>query len=155
MAMTATQTASTTSTRRDPRTVLPVLWVFAVLNYLYCDVLGLMHAPDLQGFLVGEVGGMSITTGFLLGAGVLMEIPIAMVLVSRLAPRRVARPANLVAGAVMTLVQLGSFGFGSDPTPHYVFFSVVEVAATVAAVVIAWGWRSESAAREGSVVGAA
>ena len=107
MAMTATQTVSETSTRRDPRTVLPVLWVFAVLNYLYCDVLGLMHAPDLQGFLDGEVGGMSITTGFLLGAGVLMEIPIAMVLVSRLAPRRVARPATIVAGALMTLGPAG------------------------------------------------
>ncbi len=154
MAMTATQTVSETSTRRDPRTVLPVLWVFAVLNYLYCDVLGLMHAPDLQGFLDGEVGGMSITTGFLLGAGALMEIPIAMVLVSRLAPRRVARPATIVAGVLMTSVQLGSLGFGSDVTPHYLFFSAVEVAATVAVAAIAWAWRSEGPAREGSLVSA-
>ena len=56
MTMTATQDVSETSTRRDPRAVLPALWVFAVLNYLYCDVLGLMHAPDLQGFLDGAVG---------------------------------------------------------------------------------------------------
>lgn len=154
MAMTAPQTVSETITRRDPRTVLPVLWVFAVLNYLYCDVLGLMHAPDLQGFLNGEVGGMSITTGFLLGAGVLMEIPIAMVLVSRLAPRRAARPASIVAGALMTVVQLGSLGFGSDVTPHYLFFSAVEVTATIAVVVVAWSWRSEVVADKGSLVSA-
>lgn len=155
MTMTATRTTSETISRRNPRTVLPVLWVFAVLNYLYCDLLGLMHAPDLQGFLDGEVGGMAITPGFLLGAGVLMEIPIAMVLVSRLAPRRVARPATIVAGALMTLVQLGSLGFGSDPTPHYLFFSAVEVTATVAIVAIAWAWRSEGSVRDGSLVAAA
>jgi Family of unknown function (DUF6326) len=147
MAMTATETASETRTHRDPRLVLPVLWVFAVLNYLYCDVLGLMHAPELQGILDGAVGGVEMTTGFLLGAGVLMEIPIAMVLVARLAPDRVARPASIVAGAVMTLVQLGSLGFGSDVTPHYLFFSAVEVSATVAIVRIAWTWRSEAASR--------
>ncbi len=147
MTMTATETQPETSTRRDPRAVLPTLWVFAVLNYLYCDVLGLMHAPELQGFLDGTAGGLEITTGFLLGAGVLMEIPIAMVLVSRLAPRRVARPAGIVAGALMTLVQLGSLGFGSEVTPHYFFFSAVEVAATVAVVAIAWRWRSEVSSR--------
>jgi hypothetical protein len=147
MTMTATETTSETSTRRDPRVVLPTLWVFAVLNYLYCDVLGLMHAPELQGFLDGAAGGMQITTSFLLAAGALMEIPIAMVLVSRLAPHRVARPANIVAGAVMTLVQLGSLGVGSDVTPHYLFFSAVEVSATVSIVWIAATWRSEAASR--------
>ena len=79
-----------------------------------------------------------------------MEVPIAMVLVTRLAPRRVARPASIVAGTLMTLVQLGSLGFGSDVTPHYLFFSAVEVSATVAVVVIAWTWRPEGAVRNAS-----
>ena len=73
--------------------------------------------------------------------------PIAMVLVARLAPRRVARPADVVAGALMALVQVGSLGFGSDVTPHYLFFSAIEVAATVAIVRIAWTWPSDSASR--------
>jgi hypothetical protein len=128
----------------DPRAVVPTLWIFVMLNYLYCDLIGLMHAPDLRGFLEGEVGGLQITTGFLLGAGVLMEIPMLMVVVSRLAPHAVARWASVAAGALMTLVQVGSLTLG-DNTPHYWFFSAVEITTTL---VITWyaatRWRREA-----------
>lgn len=147
MTSTLSETATSTRTAHDPRVVLQSVWVVAVLNYLFCDLLGLMHAPDLQGFLDGEVGGIAITTGFLLGAGLLMEIPIAMVLVSRLAPYRIARPAGIVAGTVMTLVQVASLGFGSEVTPHYAFFSLIEVSATVVIVWRAWTWRLDGASR--------
>src|SRR3954451_17256148 len=105
MAVTTAQPAASIQTRRDPRVVLQSVWIVAILSYLYCDVLTLMHAEDLRALLTGEVGGMRITEGFLFGAAVLMQIPIAMVLVSRLAPHRVARPACLAAGLVMTAVQ--------------------------------------------------
>jgi len=32
------------------------LWIFALFNYLYADVIGLMKAENLQGFLTGYVG---------------------------------------------------------------------------------------------------
>ena len=145
--MTAPTATATTEApvrlRRDTRVVLQSVWIFAVLNYLYCDLLGLMHAPDLQAYLDGNIGGIEVTTGFLLGAGVLMEMPILMVLVSRLARRRVARIASIAAGSLMTLVQLASLGFGSETTPHYYFFSLVEVSATAFIVWTAWQWRTE------------
>jgi uncharacterized protein DUF6326 len=31
------------------RTTLSTLWIFATLNYLYCDVVPLMHPNLLQG----------------------------------------------------------------------------------------------------------
>lgn len=134
-------TAPRTEAPPDPRAVLQSVWVFAMLNYLYCDVVTLMHREDLQGFLAGEVGGIRITEGFLLGAGILMEVPIAMVLVSRLAPARVARTANIAAGALMTLVQASSLLMGG-PTSFYLFFSVVEISATAFVVYYAWRWRT-------------
>jgi hypothetical protein len=125
---------------RDRRMPLSTLWIFVTLNYLYCDVLGLMDADSLRGFLQGTVSGMEITPTFLVGAGVLMEIPMAMVLLSRVLPYAANRRANVAAGALMTVVQIGSLLVGSGPAAFYVFFSVVEVATTAFVVWYAWTW---------------
>jgi hypothetical protein len=127
------------------RALLSTMWIFAVLNYLYCDVLGLMDPNLLQQYLGGAVGGVVVTQGFLLGAGVLMEISMAMVLLSRVLQYRPNRWANVIAGVITTLVQIGSMFFGASPTLYYIFFSVVEIATTAAIVYLAWTWRSPEA----------
>lgn len=124
---------------KDRRVWLSTLWIFAMFNYLYCDIVGLMDSGLLRQFLAGQVGGMEIGQGFLLGASVLMEIPIAMIVASRLLGRRANRLANIVAGSVMTVVQSASLLAGS-PTGYYVFFSVLEISCTVLIVRIAWTW---------------
>ena len=40
----------------DMRVKLSTLWTFAMFNYLYADVIGLMKAENLQAFLTGMVG---------------------------------------------------------------------------------------------------
>jgi hypothetical protein len=120
---------------------LAAAWIFVILNYLYCDIVGLMDAELLRQYLGGEVGGMTIDGGFLLGASVLMEIPIGMVLVSRVAGFRVNRAANIAAGTVMTAVQAATLFLGA-PTAYYVFFSVIEIACTAGIVRCAWTWRA-------------
>lgn len=115
---------------------LSTLWTFATLNYLYCDVVSLMDSSKLRGFLSGSVAGMDITQQFLLAAGALVEVPMAMVLVSRLASGRTNVLANIVAGAFMTVVQLATLLAGK-PTPYYVFFSAIEIATTAAIVAVA------------------
>ena len=122
------------------RSKLSTLWVFATLNYLYCDVVTLMDRNLLKQFLAGNVGGMDVSQGFLLAAGVLVEIPISMVLLSRLLDRPANRWANVVAGAVMTVVQLASL-FVGKPDPYYLFFSAIEIATTAAIVWLAWKWK--------------
>ena len=122
------------------RAKLTVLWVFATLNYLYCDVLALMNPELLRGYLAGSVNGIAITQGFLLAAGVLVEIPMAMVLAGWILAPRWSRRANLLAGATMTAVQLVSLVVGR-PAPYYVFFSAIEIATTAAIVWLAWRWR--------------
>lgn len=131
--------------RIGPRTVVSSLWLFVVLNYLYCDVFGLFWAEDLNALLSGEIGGLHITQGFLLGMSVLMTIPMGSVLASRIAPHRVARWSSVAAGVVMTLVQAASLGVGSAPTLHYGYFSIIEIATTAT---IAWyaatRWRVDA-----------
>jgi len=131
--------------RIGPRAVVASLWLFAILNYLYCDVLSLMYPPDLRGYVAGDVGGIHINQAFLLAAAVLMTIPMSSVLVARIAPHRLARWWSIVAGAIMTIVQVGTLGMGSDVTAHYAYFSVIEVASTVAIVwVAARRWKLDA-----------
>ena len=113
------------ATTMDRKVLLSTIWIFAALNYLYCDVVSLMNSELLRQYLTGTVDGMEFTQGFLLGAAILVEIPIAMVLLSRVLKYRVNRWANIIAAVIMTLVQTASL-FAGTPAMYYVFFSVLE-----------------------------
>jgi hypothetical protein len=119
--------------------ILSTLWIFVTLNYLYCDVLGLTDHVQLRQYLTGTVNGIEMTPGFILGAGILMEIPIAMVFLARVLRYRANRWANVVAGAIMTVVQVGTLFLGST-TVYYGFFSVIEIAAAGFIAWYAWTW---------------
>ena len=123
------------------KTRLSTLWIFATLNYLYCDLISLMDHDLLKQYLAGKVGGVDVSQGFLLGAAVLVEIPMAMVLLTQLLNPRPNRWANIVAGAFMTVVQAATL-FVRVPAAYYVFCSVIEITATAAVVWLAWRWTS-------------
>lgn len=129
----------------DRRRLLSALWLFAILNYLYCDVLSLMDSEVLRQVLTGSVDGMEMTPGFLLAASVLMEIPIAMTILARFLAHPANRWANLVAGAIMTVVQAVSLTVGS-PTVYYAFFSVIEMATTASIFWLALRWQAPNGA---------
>ncbi len=123
----------------DQRIVLSTLWVFVTLNYLYCDLMGLMDANLLKQYLTGTVAGMEINEGFLLGAAILMEIPIVMVLLSRILKQEANRWTNIVAGLIKTVVMIATL-FVGVPTLYYIFFAVIEIATTSFIVWYAWSW---------------
>ena len=133
------------------KALLSTLWIFAMLNYLYCDVMSLMDSEFLKQYLTGNVGGIHITQGFLLGAAVLMEIPTAMVLLSRVLEYKANRWANIIAGFIMTVVQSSTLFFGSSPTIYYIFFSILEIACTALIVWFAWKWASSEGHLENKV----
>lgn len=125
------------------RTLVAALWLTVVLFYIYCDILGFYNPEDLQAILSGNIGGIELNSTFALMAGILMTIPMSMVLLSRIAPHRVARWGTVVAGVVMTVVQVGSLTIG-DTTPMYAYFSVIEISITgFLAYYAAFRWRTE------------
>jgi Family of unknown function (DUF6326) len=140
-----------TTEMKDKKAILSTLWIFAMLNYLYCDVMSLMDPAFLKQYLTGNVGGVQITQGFLLGAAVLMEIPTAMVLLSRVWRYKANRWANIIAGSIMTVVQLSTLFFGSSPTLYYLFFSTLEIACTALIVWFAWKWANVEGHLENNV----
>jgi hypothetical protein len=123
----------------DTKVLLSTLWLFTLLNYLYCDLLGLMDPNLLRQYLSGTVNGMHINQGFLLSAAILMEIPIVLVLLSRILKYKVNRLVNLIGGIFMTLVQVATLFIG-DSTNYYFFFSIIEISTTILIVWTAWKW---------------
>jgi len=133
----------------DIRERLSLLWLFALLNYLYADVLALFA------FIGSPNTAPHLPQWALLGSAVLMEIPIAMILACRFLPFRVNRLANIVAGAFLTLVNgfltfVLPFTNGDfrDPIfPAYVFFATIETVATLLIVWKAWTWSEVETVR--------
>ena len=120
---------------------LSLLWIFALLNYLYADVLALFA------FVGSPNSAPHLPQWALLGSAVLMEMPIAMILASRLLPFRVNRLANIIAGGVMTLtngfltfVLPLTNGDFREPVPAYVFFGTIETVCTSVIIWQAWTW---------------
>jgi hypothetical protein len=128
----------------DRRVILSTLWIFAVLNYLYADMMTLFFQPALQPqawkeLQAGFVGSIQITQGFALIAAVLMETAIAMVLLSRVLGFRANRWANIGAGLLHTAAVSWSLSEGAIDL-FYGFFATVEIACTLFIVWYAWTW---------------
>ncbi len=128
------------TSKTDNRIILSTLWIFVTLNYLYCDVIGLMDSNLLKQFLTGTVEGMEISQEFLLMAGILMELPIAMVLLSRILKYKSNRIANITIGLIKTVVMILTLFIGK-PTSYYLFFAIIELFTTTFIVIYAWKWK--------------
>ena len=124
----------------DMNVKLSTLWITASLSYLYCDVISLMDPELLRQYLKGNLNGLALTPGFLLGAAILISIPIAMVLLSRVLSYRANRWANIAAATFMTAVQTLTL-FVGVPALYYLYLSIIEITCTVLIVGYAWKWR--------------
>src|SRR5512142_59931 len=119
-----------TTEREDKKVRLSILWIFAMLNYLYADVYGLYFNPVLkkeltQELLAGYVGSIQITEGFVLVTALLMETAIAMVLLSRILTYGANRWVNILAGAFHTAFVFWSLFGTVAPTLFYAFFATI------------------------------
>jgi len=121
------------------QTRLSIFWVFIMFNMVFADIFSFMYPGVLKEVLTGHAGGVHITPGFLLGAAVVTEIPIVMIVLSRVLKHRANRWANIVAG-VITIVYV--VGGGSLNQLHYIFFAAMEVACALLIVWYAWKWRN-------------
>lgn len=127
---------------QDPMSMLmSKIWVFLSLNYILCDLLSNMEMSVLQMLLEGNIGGVAMTEGMLLFAGISLEIPFLMIILATILPYKTNRITNMIAALLMILYQLTSFLFGSDITLHYMFFSLVEILGNMVILVLAFRWK--------------
>jgi hypothetical protein len=128
----------------DTKERLSLFWIFALLNYLYADVVALfaiVGSPNLA-------DAPHLPPWALMGSAVLMEIPIAMIVACRLLPFRANRLANIIAGSVLTLVNgfltyvPPLVGARTPALPEYLFFATIETVCTSVIVWQAWTWSA-------------
>ncbi len=98
-----------------------------------------MDSEILKQFLTGTVDGLVIDKSFLFAGAILMEIPIAMVLLSRILKFKINRWANIIAALIKTAAMIMSLTVGT-PTAYYTFFAVIEISTTLFIVWYAWTW---------------
>ena len=130
----------------NTRVLLVILWVFYIANFMYCDTLLKMEPGVLEGIMSGYTadGTVKITAGFLLGTAIIFELPFLMIVLSWVLKYRANRWVNIIAATLFVVVQIGSLFLGV-PSPMYIFYSTVEIAALLLIVWNAWKWANPEA----------
>lgn len=119
---------------KDRKTILSTLWIFVMFNYLYADFAMMIFKPSAYLKAVAKM-----PEGLVLGFAALMEIAIAMVLLSRILKYKANRWTNILAGAWFT-IWVAMTLLGGKPPAFYMFFAAIEMACTLFIVWYAWKW---------------
>ena len=119
---------------KDKKLILTTLWIFYMFNTAYIDITTLYYSV-----FINHTPTVHYTQVFLLGGGILVEIPMVMVLLSRILKYRANRWANIIAGIFLTVVQIVSL-IPIRPTLAYLFFSIILIATSAFIVWYAWRW---------------
>lgn len=139
-------------TDRDQRLTFVVLWLFALMNYIYGDIgmlFQLTVAPELLARLQRGLTSGGHTDLYFLGGAIFMNIAFLAMLLSWIGSERVARWWNVGAGILFTVamavILLAPVARGRmPPLSYYSFCAVVEIIATVTITWRAWHWRPGS-----------
>ena len=121
--------------KKDRKAILSTLWIFVMFNYLYGDLAMMMFHPAAYQRVIARM-----SEGVVLGATLLMEILIAMVLLSRVLKYQANRWANIVMGVVGTA--FAGLTLVGRPPAFYVFLSAIEISCTLFIVWYAWTWTN-------------
>ena len=124
----------------DLRVKLSTFWIFVMLNMVFADIVGFMNPGALEKIITGSVG-FEITQQLLLVFSILLEIPIAMILLSRVLKYRANRWANIGAAVITILFVIG----GGSLNLSYIFFATIEVACMLSIIWTAWNWHTQEA----------
>ena len=120
--------------------VLATMWIFVMFNMIYADLLGTLRPGYLETLarLSQELSGSTV-----LLFGVLMEVVIVMVPLSRLLNRKANRLTHfaIVPLSILWVVVPALMPSLGDSTPlSYIFFATVEVATMLAILRFVWRW---------------
>ena len=121
----------------DKRALLSTLWIFVLLNMIFRDIHEFFRLGLLEEMMTGIVNGNQVTEQVMLIGAFMVEIPILMVLLSRILNYKINRWANIIIGAVTIALVIGMGQKDLDD----IFFATVEVMALSAIIWLAVKWR--------------
>ena len=125
----------------DTKVLLSTLWIVVMINMLKADILSLFIPGSMD-----EVARTAASTGatfpqLMLGAAVMGQLAIAMIILSRVLKYGINRWANIVIGIIIIAYIWG----GAAAYPHYIFIATVETICLLLIIGIAWTWRNVEA----------
>ena len=116
---------------------LSTLWIFVLFNSLFRDVHELFRPGVLKQMQSGVVNGTEITESLMLVGGLIVEIPILMVVLSRFLPFKLNKWMNISSAVLMGLVTLQSGAYDLDD----IFFKVIVLGALIVIIWQSWRWN--------------
>ena len=125
----------------DIKALLSTLWIFVLFNIIFRDFHDLFRPELLQEMITGTVNGNQVTEETLLIGGIMIEIPISMVLLSRVLKYRLNRWANIILGAITIVFVVGTETKDLDD----IFFATIEVLSLSIIIWCAWKWHKPEA----------
>ncbi|MDJ0717519.1 MAG: DUF6326 family protein [Prochloraceae cyanobacterium] len=125
----------------DIKALLSTLWIFFLLNMIFRDIHDLFRPGLLEEMMTGIVNGTQVTDGVLLVGGIMVEIPISMVVLSRVLKYRLNRWANIIVGSITLASVIAKKPLDLDD----VFFTTIGFITLVIIIWLAWKWRKQEA----------
>ena len=119
----------------DIRVKLSLYWVVIMINMIYNDIFSIMvelvnrNTPDIP-------GDVKIIMAI---AAIVTNIPIFMILLSRILKYKINRILNIVAGFLTIIYVIG----GGEIVPHYIIVATIETVLAIIIVITAWKWKEE------------
>ena len=133
--------STTLSKKLDTKVLLSTLWIVVMINMLKADILSLFIPGSAD-----EVARTAASAGapipqLMLGAAVMGELALAMIILSHVLKYGINRWVNIVVGIVTIAYIWG----GAVSYPHYIFIATVETLCLLLIVWFAWTWRNVEA----------
>jgi hypothetical protein len=126
----------------DKRLKLSALWVYVFLNMIFRDLHQFGHDGFIEEMMTGVVNGVQITDGLMLIGGIMIAVPLLMIPLIQFLNLKANRLANLVIGVLQIVSTIGN---NMAPDLDDVFFAVIELAALVLIIGLAWNWKEPAA----------
>lgn len=121
------------------RGILSSLWIFFFINHFFMGLHEFANPAFLEQLLGG---GYTVSDSLLLTAAVTIELPIMMIVLSRVLPNK----ANWIANIFVALFSIG-LEIMNNPSPDLdnMFFLAAELTGFVTIIVISIRWRARVA----------
>ncbi|MEO1620717.1 MAG: DUF6326 family protein [Cyanobacteria bacterium J06632_3] len=122
----------------ETKAKLSALWIVFLLNIIFRDIHEFVEPGFIEEVMTGTLNGNPIQEHMLLLGGIMIEVPIGMIVFSRLLPYRANRWANIIIAAIYILM-ISLYGSTDlDDTFHL----LAEIAALSCVIFLAWRWPS-------------
>jgi len=117
---------------------LSTLWICVLITMLVRDIHELFRPGLLEEMMSGTVNGVAMTETTLLAAGIVLELAVVMIILSKVLPYTINRWLNLLLAPLMIV-----FMFVSGPADlDDLFFRGMQIIFLTSLMWLAWRWPS-------------